>query len=115
MRPKRAAQERGRGAPPGLIETFFDHSRTSSDRKWRSRAVARGARALRHVDNQPTTHRALVSARCVLGVRLSARLTHGALHLTQRAWGLAPASRARHRRVMVYSVAPSQRTILRGQ
>ena len=30
-------------------------------------------------------------------------------HLTQRAWGLAPASRARHRRVMVSSAAPSQR------
>ena len=33
----------------------------------RSRPVARGARALRHVENQPTAHRALVSARCVLG------------------------------------------------
>ena len=32
-----------------------------------SRPVARGARALRHVENQPTAHRALVSARCVLG------------------------------------------------
>ena len=32
-----------------------------------SRPVARGARALRHVDNQPTAHRALVSARCVPG------------------------------------------------
>ena len=31
------------------------------------------------------------------------------LQHTQRAWGLAPASRARHRRVMVPSVAPSQR------
>ena len=31
------------------------------------------------------------------------------LQHTQRAWGLAPASRARHRRVMVSSVAPSQR------
>ena len=29
----RAAQMRGRGAPPGLIETLFNHSRTSSDRK----------------------------------------------------------------------------------
>ena len=29
----RAAQVRGRGAPPGLIETLFNHSRTSSDRK----------------------------------------------------------------------------------
>ena len=33
----------------------------------RSRPVTRGARALRHVDNQPTAQRALVSARCVLG------------------------------------------------
>ena len=31
------------------------------------------------------------------------------LQHTQRAWGLAPASRARHRRVMISSVAPSQR------
>ena len=31
----RAAQMRGRGAPPGLIETLFNHSRTSSDRKCR--------------------------------------------------------------------------------
>ena len=31
------------------------------------------------------------------------------LQHTQRAWGLAPPSRARHRRVMVSSVAPSQR------
>ena len=31
------------------------------------------------------------------------------LQHTQRAWGLAPASRARHRRVMMPSVAPSQR------
>ena len=31
------------------------------------------------------------------------------LQHTQRAWGLTPASRARHRRVMVPSVAPSQR------
>ena len=30
---KRSAQERGRGAPPGLIETFFNHCRTSSDGK----------------------------------------------------------------------------------
>ena len=31
----RTAQEKGcGGAPPGLIETFFSHSRTSSDRKW---------------------------------------------------------------------------------
>ena len=28
----RPAQERGRRAPPGLIETCFDHTRTSSDR-----------------------------------------------------------------------------------
>ena len=29
--------------------------------------MARGARELRHEDNQPTAHRALVTARCVLG------------------------------------------------
>jgi hypothetical protein len=33
------------------------------------------------------------------------------LQYTQRAWGLAPASRARHRRVMMPSAAPSQRAL----
>ena len=31
------------------------------------------------------------------------------LQHTQRAWGLAPASRARHRRIIMFNVKPSQR------
>ena len=49
-------------------------------------------------------------ARAALAVTREARGTSiDGLQPPQRAWGLAPASRARHRRVMVSGVAPSQR------
>ena len=40
----RPAQERGRRAPPGLIETFFDRRRTSSDRKMTFIGIAQSYR-----------------------------------------------------------------------
>ena len=44
----RTAQEGGRRAPPGLIETFFDHSRTSS-RQARGQTPKAGNRFLKTV------------------------------------------------------------------
>ena len=63
----------------------------------RSRPVARVARALRHVENQPTAHIVLDSARCVLGAVVCEANSR---HLTQ----LAEAHRHRHR---ARSAAPS--------
>ena len=56
----------GRGSSP-LTPRFVGGCGFESSWPSLSSPVTRGARALRHVENQPTAHRALVSARCVLG------------------------------------------------
>ena len=56
----------GRRSSP-LTPRFVGGCGFESSLPSRSRPVTRGARALHHVDNQPTAQRALVSARCVLG------------------------------------------------